>query len=981
MHFCPEKEQAIRALSAYEVLESQWIEELNSQALICRHVKTGARLFLLSNDDNNKVFTIGFRTPPANDTGLPHILEHSVLCGSKKFPAKDPFVELVKGSLNTFLNAMTYPDKTVYPVASCNDKDFQNLMDVYLDAVLHPNIYSNEKIFLQEGWHYEAEDVDSPIKVNGVVYNEMIGAYSQPESLLEAEITRQLFPDNCYSRDSGGDPAAIPSLSYEEFLAFHSRYYHPSNSYIYLYGDMDMAEKLTWLDEAYLSEYDKAEIDSHIEFQPLFDAPVESVLHYPLTEDEEEKQQTYLSVSTLAGDELDPRQYVGFQILEYAVLNAPGAPLKQALLDAGIGKDVYGGYNNGILQPYFSVVSKNADPEQKEEFLRIVDSELRRLANEGLDKKSLLAGLNYYEFKYREADFGPFPKGLMYGLQCFDSWLYDESAPLMHLTYADTFAWLKEQMEKGYFEKLITDYLLDNPHTAVILAVPRKGMNEDKEAALAEKMELYKASLSAEQVEEVVAQTKALKAYQDEPTDPEILKQIPMLSRDDIGREAMPFTWKESQQNGVTVLHHDFFTAGIGYLRILFDVKSVADEDLPYLGLLRSALGVMSTEDYDYRQLFNEIHIHTGGINTGINVYYYAEDPKKYCATFEFSAKTFYDKLDFTFDMITEMACKTIYNDPKRLKEIISENKSRAQMRLVSAGHSAAVLRSAAYQSEGGAFGELTGGIAYYKFIEDLDAHFEEKKDIIAAKLQQVASQIFCADRMIVSYTADEEGFAGLAAPLAQFVEHLYEGGQPAATRDIIFGKKNEGFMTSSGVQFVAQSGNYRDAGFEYTGALRILKSILSYDYLWLNLRVKGGAYGCMSGFGKTGESYLVSYRDPHLKSTLQVYQGIPAYLRGFEADEREMTKYIIGTISDMDTPLNPSAKGGRSLSAYMSHMTDEMVQRERDQVVDVQPEDIRALASLVEAVLADQSICVVGNAQKCKDDAEVLKELCNLFE
>lgn len=981
MQYCPEKEQAIRALPAYEVLESTWIEELNSQALICRHVKTGARLFLLSNDDNNKVFTIGFRTPPANDTGLPHILEHSVLCGSKKFPAKDPFVELVKGSLNTFLNAMTYPDKTVYPVASCNDKDFQNLMDVYMDAVLHPNIYSNEKIFLQEGWHYEAEDAEGPIKVNGVVYNEMIGAYSQPESLLEAEIVRQLFPDNCYSRDSGGDPAAIPSLSYEEFLAFHSRYYHPSNSYIYLYGDMDMAEKLIWLDEAYLSQYDKIEIDSHIEFQPMFAAPVESVLSYPLTEEEDEEQQTYLSVSMLAGDELDPKQYVGFQILEYAVLTAPGAPLKQALLDAGVGKDVYGGYNNGILQPYFSVVAKNADPEQKEEFLQIVDSELRRLAAEGLDKKSLLAGLNYYEFKYREADFGSAPKGLIYGLQCFDSWLYDESDPLMHLTYADTFAWLKEQMEQGYFESLITDYLLDNPHTAVIMAVPKKGMNEEKEAALTEKMAAYKASLTAEQMEEVVAQTRALKEYQDEPTDPEVLKLIPMLSREDIGREAMPFTWKESKQSGVTVLHHDLFTAGIGYLRLLFDVKSVADEDLPYLGLLRSVMGFMNTENYEYRQLFNEIHIHTGGIHTGISTYGQAQDPKKYTATFEFSAKTFYDKLDFTFDMITEMVGKTIYHDAKRLKEIISENKSRAQMRLIGGGHSAAVLRSTAYQSEAGAFGELTGGIAYYKFIEDLDAHFEERKEMIAAKLQQLASQIFCADRMIVSYTADEEGFARLAAPLARFVEGLKEGGQPAVKRDIIFGKRNEGFMSSSGVQFVAQSGNYRDAGYEYTGALRILKSILSYDYLWLNLRVKGGAYGCMSGFGKSGESYFCSYRDPHLKSTLQVYQGIPAYLRSFEADEREMTKYIIGTISDMDTPLNPSAKGGRSLSAYMSHMTDEMVQKERDQVVDAQPEDIRALASYVEAILADQSICVVGNAQKCKDDGEVLKELCNLFE
>ncbi len=981
MHDFTEKEQALRALPAYEVTESRFIEELNSQAFLCCHKKTGARLFLLSNDDNNKVFTIGFRTPPTNDTGLPHILEHSVLCGSKKFPAKDPFVELVKGSLNTFLNAMTYPDKTMYPVASCNDKDFQNLMDVYMDAVLHPNIYSNEKIFLQEGWHYEAEDVDSPVKVNGVVYNEMIGAYSQPESLLEAEIMRQLFPDNCYSKDSGGDPAWIPTLSYEEFLAFHSRYYHPSNSYIYLYGDMDMAEKLTWLDEEYLSDYDYLEIDSHIEPQKTFDTPVESVLSYPLTEDEDEKQQTYLAMATLSGEELDPKMYVAFQILEYAVLTAPGAPLKQALLDAGIGKDVYGGYSNGILQPYFSVVAKNADPEQKEAFLSVVDQELRRLAQEGLDQKSLLAGLNHYEFRYREADYGSFPKGLMYGLQCFDSWLYDESDPLMHLTYAGTFAWLKEQMENGYFEKLITDYLLDNPHTAVVLAVPKKGMNEEKEAALAEKMAAYKASLTPEQVEAVVAQTKALKEYQDEPTDPEILKLIPMLSREDIGREAMGYQWKKSEENGIPVLHHEFFTAGIGYLRLLFDVKAVADEDLPYLGLLRSVLGFMNTENYDYRQLFNEIHIHTGGINTGINTYGKSEDPKQYQAMFEFSAKTFYDKLDFTFEMIAEMIAKTKFDDGKRLKEIISENKSRAQMRLVGAGHQAAVLRSTAYLSEAGAFGELTGGIAYYKFIEDLDAHFEEKKDEIVAKLQKVASQIFCADGLLVSYTADEEGFAGLKAPLAQFRNCLFEGGHDSAERHLIMGKKNEGFLSSSGVQYVAQSGNYREAGYDYTGALRILKLILSYDYLWLNLRVKGGAYGCMSGFGKSGESYFVSYRDPHLKSTLQVYQGIPAYLEGFEADEREMTKYIIGTISDMDTPLNPSAKGSRSLSAYLCHVTDEMAQKERDQVLDAEPENIRALAPLVKAILDADSICVVGNAQKCKEDAEVLKTLCNLFE
>lgn len=978
------KEEAarqVRELPAYEVLESRWVEELNSEAVICRHKKSGARLFLLSNDDNNKVFTIGFRTPPADSTGLPHILEHSVLCGSKKFPAKDPFVELVKGSLNTFINAMTYPDKTIYPVASCNDKDFQNLMDVYMDAVLHPNVCENEKIFRQEGWHYEMEDMDSELKINGVVYNEMIGAYSQPDQMLSMRTDELLYPDSCYRFSSGGYPDDISKLSYEDFLKFYHTYYHPSNSYIYLYGDMNMAEKLTWLDEEYLHEYDYLEVDSHIPEQKPFAVPAEGEILYPLTEDEDEAQQTYLSVNMVTGDSLDPRLYVAFQILEYALLNAPGAPLKQTLLDAGIGKDVYGGYSTSIQQPNFSVIAKNADADQKEEFCRLVEAELRRLAKEGIDRRSLLAGLNYYEFKYRESDFGPFPKGLMYGIQCFDSWIYDEKDPLMHLTYEDTFRFLKEELENGYFEQLIREYLLDNPHSAVVVARPQKGLNEEKEAALAEKLAALKASMTGEQLQAVVKQTEELRQYQEEPTDPEILKLIPMLSREDIERKVMPFNWTESRENGVTVLHHNMFTAGIGYLRLLFNTEAVADEDLPYLGLLCAVLGYMDTENYDYRQLFNEIHIQTGGISTAINSYAYAENPGAYRSMFEFSAKTFYDKIGFTFEMIEEMIRKTIFDDEKRLKEIISEKKSRAQKRLLSGGDTAAVLRATSYFSESACFGELTGGISYYKFLENLDAHFEEQKAETIAKLKQLTAQIFTKEHLLVSYTANENGFDEMKEPLTAFVNGLSQETFSAVDRHLVTGKKNEGFLSSSGVQYVAQCGNFRDAGLEYTGALRILQLILSYDYLWIQLRVKGGAYGCMGGFNRSGESYFVSYRDPHLKQTLNTYQGIPEYLRNFDADEREMTKYIIGTISEMDTPLNPSAKGSRSLTSYLCHTNEEMIQKYRDQVLTAQPEDIRALADYVEAILGAESICVVGNAQKCKEDASALKELCSLFE
>ena len=504
------KKSGLESLTAYELVKEKEIKEMNSLGVVLRHKKTGARVFVMINEDENKVFNIGFKTPPDDSTGLQHILEHSVLCGSEKFPVKDPFVELVKGSLNTFLNAMTYPDKTVYPVASCNDKDFQNLMDVYLDAVFHPNIYHEPKIFMQEGWHYELEEKEGPITINGVVYNEMKGAFSSPEGLLDRVITHELFPDTCYGFESGGDPDEIPGLTYEKFLDYHRQFYHPGNSYLYLYGNMDMEEKLTWLDQAYLSKYQAMETDSEIRLQAPFGAPVEKEVFYSITEDEEEEGNAYFSVNTVVGTDLDPKLYVAFQILEYALLDAPGAPLKQALIDAGIGEDILGGYESGILQPYFSVIAKNADARQKAEFLAVVKGTLRKLADQGMDQKSLLAGLNYYEFRYREADYGSAPKGLMYGLWCMDSWLYGGD-PMLHLEYQETFDFLKNQVKEGYFESLIRTYLLDNPFEAVVTLLPKRNLNLEKEQALARRLEEYKASLSQEEIEDLINTTGELK--------------------------------------------------------------------------------------------------------------------------------------------------------------------------------------------------------------------------------------------------------------------------------------------------------------------------------------------------------------------------------------------------------------------------------------------------------------------------------------
>ncbi|MBQ7582162.1 MAG: insulinase family protein, partial [Lachnospiraceae bacterium] len=561
----------IKDVKAYKIEREEQIPDINSKGYLLTHIKTGAKVLVLENDDENKVFCIGFRTPPSDSTGVPHIMEHSVLCGSKAFPAKDPFVELAKGSLNTFLNAMTYSDKTVYPIASCNDTDFKNLMHVYLDAVFHPNIYSRKQIFEQEGWHYEIEDEQDPVTINGVVYNEMRGVFSSADDILERKIMEALFPDTAYVHESGGDPLMIPKLTYEEFLDFHRRYYHPSNSYIYLYGNADMAERLTFLDEAYLGQYDTLSIDSAIMPQKAFDQPVTRTFPYSVTEEEPLTDKTHLSYSSVIGTSLDRNLYIAFQVIEYALLLAPGAVLNQALLDTGIAKDVQGSYECSIFQPYFSVVAKNSNKESLPVFLDTIQKVYREVAEQGFDKQALKAAINFYEFRYREADFGFYPKGLMYGLQSFDSWLYDANEPFMHIAQNDTFAFLKSQVDTGYFEDLVRKYLLDNPHSAIVIVEPERGLTAKLDAKLAKELEEYKASLSEADVKARVENTKALHLYQEEPSTKEELESIPLLKISDIKKEAQPFINDVDQVNGVTLITHDIFTNGIGYLGMNFN--------------------------------------------------------------------------------------------------------------------------------------------------------------------------------------------------------------------------------------------------------------------------------------------------------------------------------------------------------------------------------------------------------------------------
>jgi len=971
----------IEDLTAYEVIEKRQIDDINSMSYLLRHKKTGARIALLGNDDENKVFYIGFRTPPTDSTGVPHIIEHTVLCGSKDFPVKDPFVELVKGSLNTFLNAMTYSDKTVYPVASCNDKDFQNLMHVYLDAVFYPNIYNEKKIFEQEGWHYEMEDENSPLTLNGVVYNEMKGAFSSPDEVNDREVVNSLFPDTPYGVESGGDPKVIPELTYEQFLAFHGKYYHPSNSYIYLYGNLDMAEKLEWMDEKYLSQFDKIEVDSALKHQPAFEKPVEIYKEYPIMEGESLEDNTYLSYNTVVGTSLDKELYYAMEILEYALCSASAAPLKLALIHKNIGTEIYTVYNNGIYQPYFSIVAKNANVSQKEEFVETIESELARIAREGIDKKSLLAGLNYYEFRYREADFGSYPKGLMYGLQMFDSWLYDDNMPFDMIEAIDIFKDLKEKINTDYYEKLIEKYLIHNQHKSILVVAPKEGLTAKEEKELADKLAAYKAGLTGDEIHQIVEDTKALHAYQELEDLPENLAKIPMLKREDMKKEAEGFVNDLRSIKDTQVLFHDIQTNGIGYIRLIFDAANIPAELFSYIGILKNVLGYVDTEKYSYGELCNEINIHTGDIVSSVNTYVNAQKLDEYKLTFELKTKAMYDELPAAFELMTEIMTASKFEDEGRILEVLEELKSVMQGNMISAGHSFAAVRAMSYFSETAAASELVNGLPCYRMLEKITEDFDGHKEELIGKLVELTKCIFRPENLMVDITATEEGYErikDLVAPMKAklFTEPVNKGSFAIATE-----KKNEGFSTSAQIQYVCRAGNYMtNTDYTYTGALRVLKVMLRYEYLWINVRVKGGAYGIMCNFGKTGDSYLVSYRDPNLKKTVDIFEKTSDYLRDFNADERTMTKYIIGAVSDMDMPMTPAVKGSRSSSAYLTNLDFAQVQKERDEVLSCSQEDIRALAGYLDAIMAQKVVCVVGNGQAIDENKELFMKVENLF-
>lgn len=962
----------------FRLNEEKDIPEIKATAKLFEHEKSGARLFYLDCEDDNKVFYIGFRTPPEDDTGLPHILEHSVLCGSRKFPTKEPFVDLAKGSLNTFLNAMTYPDKTIYPIASRNDKDFVNLMDVYLDAVLYPRIYEEPQILMQEGWHYELEDKSEPLTYKGVVYNEMKGAFSSPEQVLLRKMQESLYPDTPYANESGGDPDFIPDLTQEQFLDFHKKYYHPSNSYIFLYGNGDIDAHLSFIND-YLKDFDRLDIDSLIPDQKPFDQMKRLEVEYPVSEHEGTMDKTYLSLNFSVGKSTDPFMYLAMDILSYILLESPAAPLKKALLDAKIGKDIFGHHSSYIKQPSFSIVAKDANEEDEPAFIEVIKNTLKDLVDKGIDKRLVEAGINNREFRLREADFGGRPKGLIYGIKCLDSWLYDQD-PTMHLYFEDTLAQIKKGLDEPLFENLIEKYLLNNSHSSILIARPKVGLAEEREREIQAELQSYKDQLSDEELEEIIKNTKELKLKQAMPDSPEDKAKIPMVALSDIDKKAEVLPLEETMASGIKVLNHPINTNGIAYLNLWFDTGCVPEELLPYSALLTNVLGKIATKNYGYEDLSNEINIQTGGIAYSNQALALINSDTEFAGKFAIKSKALVEKLPDLIRLLNEIINETVYTDSKRLKEIIQEARSRMEMGITQSGHIIAYYRLSSYILPSGKYDDITSGLSFYHFLNGLEKNFESKKDEIAENLARAASYIFTKNNLVAGITITEKDYPKFASEFEGLVTKLSDKDHPIVPFNFKPHKGNEGLMTPGKVQYVAKGYNYIKLGYKYKGAMTVLNTIAGLDYLWNRIRVQGGAYGAFARFSMSGAAILLSYRDPNLKETLNTYDGFAEYLANFDADEQEMTRYIIGTISNLDYPLTPKMKGERSEIHYFTGISQEDRQREREEVLSTGVEDIRALSQMIGDVMKNDHICVLGSEGKIKAEKDLFKELVNVF-
>ncbi|XP_049389572.1 presequence protease 1, chloroplastic/mitochondrial-like [Solanum stenotomum] len=969
----------------FEKVSEQFIDECKSKAVLYKHKKTGAEVMSVSNDDENKVFGVVFRTPPKDSTGIPHILEHSVLCGSRKYPLKEPFVELLKGSLNTFLNAFTYPDRTCYPVASTNTKDFYNLVDVYLDAVFFPKCVEDFQTFQQEGWHYELNDPSDDITFKGVVFNEMKGVYSQPDNLLGRTSQQALFPDNTYGVDSGGDPRVIPSLSFEDFKEFHRKFYHPSNARIWFYGDDDPNERLRILSE-YLNMFDasSAPQESRVEPQRLFSEPVRIVEKYPVGEDGDLKKKHMVCVNWLLSDKpLDLETELALGFLDHLLLGTPASPLRKILLESGFGDAIVGGgIEDELLQPQFSIGLKGVSEENIQKVEELIMSTLEGLAEKGFDSDAVEASMNTIEFSLRENNTGSFPRGLALMLRSIGKWVYDMD-PFEPLKYQKPLEALKARIakegSKAVFAPLMDQYILRNPHRVTVEMQPDPEKASREEQIEKETLDKVKASMTQEDLAELARATHELRLKQETPDPPEALKSVPSLSLQDIPREPVLVPTEIGDINGVKVLKHDLFTNDVLYAEVVFNLSSLKQELLPLVPLFCQSLLEMGTKDLDFVQLNQLIGRKTGGLS----VYPFTSSVHgkvEPCSKIIVRGKAMSQRTEDLFYLINRVLQDVQLDDQKRFKQFVSQSRSRMENRLRGSGHSIAAARMGAKLNVAGWISEQMGGVSYLEFLKVLEDQVEKDWPQISSSLEEIRKSLLSKNGCLINLTADGKNLNNAEKHISKFLDLLPSTSLvESAAWNAQLSRSNEAFVVPTQVNYVGKAANLYEAGYELKGSAYVISNYISNTWLWDRVRVSGGAYGGFCSFDShSGVFSFLSYRDPNLLKTLDVYDGTSSFLKELEMDDDALTKAIIGTIGDVDSYQLPDAKGYSSLLRYLLGVTDEERQRRREEILSTSLEDFRKFGDVMEAV-KDKGVVV---AVASPDDVEAAnKERSNFLE
>lgn len=947
----------------FELVGEEQIEEINTVARRYRHVKTGADLLSLSNDDENKVFGITFRTPPPDSTGIAHILEHSVLGGSQKYPLKEPFVQLVKGSLKTFLNAMTYPDRTVYPVASTNMQDFYNLVDVYLDAVLHPLITPHH--LDQEGWHYELEDVDAPLKYKGVVFNEMKGAYSSPDGLLYRASQQALFPDNGYGLDSGGDPTVIPQLTYQQFKDFHTTYYHPSNALIYFYGDDDPTERLRLLD-AYLQDFDANPVTAQVTEQPRFPAPRRITRPYGVDADSEQSPKAFVQVNWLLPEATNPELVMGLSMLSYAMVSTQASPLRKTLIDSGLGEDLTGGGLSIYLREMtFAVGMKGVTPGQDIEVEELILATLRNLAEEGLDPEMIEAAYNTFEFSLRENNTGSTPRGLSTMFQALRSWVYGRD-PLEPLAFEAPLAAVRAQIDNNptYFQDLIGKYLLDNSHRVTLTLTPDPDLNAVQAAEEEARLTAARAAMDKAALEAIVENTRDLKRRQEMVDTPELLALLPTLKLDDLDREAKSIPSELGDVQGSKLLFHDLFTNGIVYLDLGFDMHGLSPALLPYAKLFIQALTEMGTEAEDFVKLSQRIGRTTGGIHPSSFLSAKRDDPEG-VALLMVHGKATMAQAPAMLEIMRDILLTVKLDNPERLRQIVLKNKARTEAGLVPGGHSVVDGRLRAGFSTASWASEQMGGLEQLFFLRRLTSEIEQDWAGVLAKLDAVRQHVINRRALIINVTLDAENWREFEPSLRELVDALPSHAPESTSWHGPRNTADEGLSVPAQINYVGKGADLYQLGYQYHGSIHVITNHLRTSYLWDKIRVQGGAYGAFSRFSHTsGVFTFLSYRDPNLLETLSVYDKTAEYLRTLSLGDDDLTKSIIGAIGSLDAYQLPDAKGDTALARYLLGETDESRQKRRDEVLGTTAADFRRFADVLDAVQREGRVVVLGAAE-----------------